>query len=321
MASKPPEGQRKISFIQWLRYTVETVALVVFTLLMTLLPWAIVWRFGRGFGWFMVRFVPIRKDVVKRNLKRAFPDWDLQQLETTIRDVYMHWGESFISTMKIWTLPDRKILKLVSSPGFADYTRAKQAANEPYILFTGHFGSWECAGRYMGIIVGKTSAIYRIQRNPLADKFLTWLRNRKNMVLVDSWSKMPTFLKTLNEVGNVCVVGDQYKGRQGVTVDFFNLPSPSPKGVAVLAHRSAAEIIFVAMHVHKGKYIMDWEPLQFNPPERIDDEYIHEVVGTGLNKLEAVIRKYPEQYLWFHKRWRNIDLMESAAQTTPPTSP
>ena len=314
MASKPPVKQHKTSVIRWLRYTIECIALVVFTILMTLLPWAFVWRFGRGLGWFMVRFIPIRKGIVRKNLERAFPEWDSRTVEKTVRGVYAHWGESFISTMKVWTMSDRKVMSLVSSPGFAEYVQAKQAAHQPYILFTGHFGSWEFAGRYMGIIAGGTSAIYRIQRNPLADKFLSWLRNRKQMVLVDSWSKMPAFVKALHEVGNMCVVGDQYKGKDGVTVDFFNLASPSPKGVAVLAYRGMAEIIYVAMHIHRGRYVMDWEPLPFSRPDRIDENYIHDVVSTGLKKLEATIRQFPEQYLWFHKRWRNIDRVEAAAR-------
>ena len=314
MASKPPNGSTPLHFLQWIRYTIEFVALVLFTILMTILPWGVVWRFGRGMGRFLGRWVPIRKQVVVQNLKRAFPDWNAEQIERTTRAVFAHWGESFISAMKVWTMSDRKIMSLIESPGFAEYTQAKQAAGEPYILFTGHFGSWEMAGRYIGIAVGQTSVIYRIQRNPLADKFLTWLRKRKNMILVDSWSKMPAFVMALRDVGNICVVGDQYKGRQGVTVDFFGLPSPSPRGVAVLAHRTTAEIIFVAMHVHQGRYIMDWEPMQIQQPERINDNYIADVVSAGLKKLEAVIRKYPEQYLWFHKRWRNIDREEAAAR-------
>lgn len=314
MASKPPSGSPQIGILLWVRYGMEFIALVIFTILMTILPWAVVWRFGRGLGLFLGRWVPIRKRVVQSNLKRAFPDWPADKIDTSTRHVYAHWGESFITTMKIWTMSDQKILRLIASPGFAEYTAAKQAAGEPFILFTGHFGSWEVAGRYMAILAGKTSAIYRIQRNPLVDKFLTWLRTRKNMILVDSWSKMPAFVTHLKDIGNMCIVGDQYKGRQGVTVDFFGLPSPSPKGVAVLAHRTPAEIIFIAMHVHRGRFVMDWEPLKIDIPQRINEDFIQEVVGTGLQKLEAIIRKYPDQYLWFHKRWRNIDKHEAATR-------
>ncbi|MCF7796530.1 MAG: hypothetical protein K9N11_00275 [Lentisphaeria bacterium] len=316
MASKPPSGSPQIGLLLWIRYGVEFIALVIFTILMTLLPWAVVWRFGRGLGLFLGRWIPIRKQVVKSNLKRAFPDWPAEQVDNATRRVYAHWGESFITTMKIWTMPDRTVQRLVQDSGFDQYAIAKQAAGEPMLLFTGHFGSWEMAGRYMAILAGKTSAIYRIQRNPLVDRFLSWLRTRKNMILVDSWSKMPAFVARLRDVGNMCIVGDQYKGRQGVTVPFFDLPSPSPKGVAILAHRTPAEVIFIAMHVHRGRFILDWEPLKIDLPERLTEEFIQEVVGTALQKLEGVIRKYPHQYLWFHKRWRNIEKQEAAASKT-----
>ncbi len=306
--------------LNWIRYTLEFLALVLFTVLMTILPWGIVWRFGRGLGYFLGRWIPIRKEVVRKNLERAFPELDTQQIDQLVHGVFGHWGESFISAMKLWTLSDAKILRLVEGQGFPEFIRQRNHNQRPLLFFTGHFGSWEMAGRYIGLVAGQTSAIYRIQRNPLADSFLSWLRQRRRMVLVDSWSSMSNFIKALKEVGNMCIVGDQYKGRQGVTVDFFGLPSPSPKGVAVLAQRTPADVVFLTMPVKRGRCFMRWEIVPLDRPDKLDEQWIRNTVAVLMHHLETAIRENPEQYFWFHKRWRNIDRFEAARIRNSPSA-
>lgn len=305
---------RRIGALTYLRYAIEFIFMIVLNLVLFILPWAITWRLGRGLGWLAYKAFNKRKGTVVRNVQRAYPDWSHKQVEALVRDCYLHWGEGFISTLKLWMLSTRKARSLVDAPGLDDYVEGNQAAGEPILYFTGHFGSWEMAGRYVGGIGDGAASIYRIQKNPFVDWFLTWIREYHQLVLIDSWSGMPAFEQGLKETLGLAVVGDQYKGKKGVQVEFFNIPSSTPKGAAILTYRVNPHLVFLACTQHRGRYRIIIEELPYEIPERMNDEWITELTQRLTTRLEKEIRAYPEQYFWFHRRWRDLDKAERKAR-------
>ena len=112
----------------------------------------------------MAKYFPTRRKLVESNLSLAFPHWEKSKRDNVIRDVYKHWGEMFFATLKLWFLSDRKIESIVEAEdGFKDYLIEKKKQNIPVIFFTGHFGSWEIAGRWVAMMSKGSASIYRIQ--------------------------------------------------------------------------------------------------------------------------------------------------------------
>lgn len=307
------QKNRSIGVLGYIRYTIEFIFLIVINVVLFILPWFLSWRLGRGFGWLAYKIFTKRKSTVARNVSRAFPDLSEAERESIIRGCYLHWGEGFISTLKLWMISKKKARSLVDAPGFDDYVLAAQKANEPILYFTGHFGSWEMAGRYAGEIGPGAASIYRIQKNPMVNWFLTWIREYHQLKLINSWSGMPAFEDALRRYQGIAVVGDQFKGRGGLKIDFFGIPSSTPRGAAVLTYRVKPHLVFLACTQHRGRYRIKIEELPYDVPDNMSDEWVHDIIQQLTYLLEAEIRKYPEQYFWFHRRWRDLDRAERKA--------
>ena len=308
-------NNKSVSSLVYFRYTLEFLLMMVFNLILFILPWALSWRLGRGFGWIAYKLLTKRKSTVARNIRRAFPAMGEADIESLIKGCYLHWGEGFISTLKLWMITQRKARSLVDAPGLDEYVLGSIEQQEPILYFTGHFGSWEMAGRYVGGLGDGAASIYRIQKNPLADWFLTKIREYHQLELVNSWSGMSAFEEALVRTYGLAVVGDQYKGKKGVQVDFFGIPSSTPRGAAVLTYRVKPKLVVLACTQHRGRYKIKIEEIDYDLPETMTEEWVHDLTQTLTSKLEQEIRKYPEQYFWFHRRWRDLDRQERKAKS------
>ena len=291
----------------YLRFTVEFLLMMVFNLVLFVLPWELSWRLGRGFGWIAYKILTKRKSTVASNIRRAFPELAESEVEKLIKGCYMHWGEGFISTLKLWMISQRKARSIVDAPGLDDYVLGSIERQEPILYFTGHFGSWEMAGRYVGGLGDGAASIYRLQKNPLVNWFLTRIREYHQLELVNSWSGMAAFEEALKRTYGLAVVGDQYKGKKGVQIDFFGIPSSTPRGAAVLTYRVQPKLVVLACTQHRGRYKIKIEEIKYELPKTMTEEWVVEITQTLTSRLEQEIRKYPEQYFWFHRRWRDLD--------------
>lgn len=305
--------RRSMRPLVMLKYSLEFLLLMTFNLILFILPWSISWRLGRGMGLFSYRFLGKRKTTVNRNIQRAFPELSVDKVESLAKDCYLHWGEGFISTLKLWMVSHRKSRAIVDAPGFEAYIRDAQATNEPILYFTGHFGSWEMAGRFAGGVGPGAASIYHIQKNPMVNWFLTWIREYHHLKLINSRSGMSAFEKAINEHTGLAVVGDQFKSKGGLNVDFFGIPSQTPKGASILTYRTKPRLVFLACTQHRGHYKINFEEITYELPETLNEDWMTHLTQELTGKLEQEIRKHPEQYFWFHRRWRNLDRLEQKA--------
>jgi len=125
---------------------------------------------------------------------------------------------------------------------------------------------------------------------------------------------MRSFEDAIKKYSCLAVVGDQYKGKGGVQVDFFGISSSTPKGAAILTYRVKPRLVFLSSTQHGGRYRIHIEEIGYNRPETLNDEWVRDITQTLSTKLEAEIRKYPEQYFWFHRRWRDLDKKEARSR-------
>ncbi len=304
-------NHKPVKPVVWIRYSFEFLLLLIFNIILFILPWALSWRFGRGLGWLAYHALTKRKSTVESNIRRAFPELGSPEVEALVKGCYMHWGEGFISTLKLWMITQRKAISIVDAPGLEEYVLSAMDRKEPILYFTGHFGSWEMAGRYVGGMGDGAASIYRIQSNPMVNWMLTWIREYHQLKLINSWSGMPAFEDALKRFNGLAVVGDQYKGKNGVQVDFMGIPSSTPKGAAILTYRVKPILVFLACTQHRGRYRIHIEEVPYTIPETMNEDWIKDLTQELTSKLETEVRKYPEQYFWFHRRWRDLEREEA----------
>ena len=118
-------------------------------------------------------------------------------------------------------------------------------------------------------------------------------------------------------VCRVCV-GSGCKGARFFFVRFSAVPQ-DPRGAAVFAQRSEAPTVFAAaMRQPSGKYWLHMREVPV-PRDGNRDDAVDQTVAVYTRFLETLVRRYPEQYFWLHRRWRRqppdtpVELRDPAA--------
>jgi KDO2-lipid IV(A) lauroyltransferase len=151
----------------------------------------------------------------------------------------------------------------------------------------------------MSVLVAK-------QANPLIDELMNSVRTRQNGYKTISRDGNPyrEVLKALKRNEFVAVLSDQDGGRQGCFVDFFGRPSSTPKGAALFALRGGSPLI-TAFGVRQPDATTKTYLEEIPPPNTGDMEKdIETICAIYSQRLENFVRLYPEQWFWFHKKWK-----------------
>ncbi len=214
-------------------------------------------------------------------------------------------------------LGERRFVKHFRIYG-ADHIRAARKKDRGVLILTAHIGNWElliAAAAMMGIPV---SAVYRPLDLAALDLFFSDTRSRSGARLYPKKEAMRGILRGLRNNEAVGILLDQHAGSSvGVPADFFGRPASTNMGLALMARRTGAPVIPAFLVREKdGLYSVLFEPEV--PFINTGDSRRDILENTQLynRALESVIRKYPEQWFWVHRRWK-LKNTQSAPQRQP----
>lgn len=262
-------------------------------------------RIGERIG--MLGYWPlgIRKGVVTRQIAAAFPGLDDAQVRTIARKAYAHIGRVFVEAALVGRLGRNGVLSMFEEESDIDVIRKHLAGGRGIIAFAGHVGSWELTGAYLAALGIPTDAVARRMNNPLFDAFVNEARTSAGIVVIYDNEAVRRIPRSMKEGRLVGLIADQgVMGLASSYVPFFGRPAKTPKGPAVFALRYKVPIIFLgALLQPSGKYrfyATEIEPADTGDRERDVDETVARFTAA----LERVVRRYPEQYFWHHRRWK-----------------
>ncbi|MCI0390888.1 MAG: lysophospholipid acyltransferase family protein [Acidobacteria bacterium] len=240
------------------------------------------------------------------NLRLAFPELDEQERERIKRGVFRNLGRLLGEISQFPSFNRNNISSIVTYEGLENYLSAK-AQGRGVILLTGHIGAWELSVYAHSIYGHPMSFLARRVDNPLVERLAESYRARYGNRSIDKKNSVRGVLKTLKSGGVVGILADLNASREeGVFCDFFGVQACTTAGVATLALRTGAVVL-------PGYLVWDDEAqihqLHFeNPIETINTGNQREdvIVNTECytKVLESIIRRYPDQWLWIHRRWR-----------------
>jgi Kdo2-lipid IVA lauroyltransferase/acyltransferase len=275
------------------------------------LPLHLAEAFGAAVGGLVHRPLGIRSDVVHGNLRRAFPDAAPEWIEAVARSAFRHLGRETIATMRLSSLGDAGIVDRTEMVGLEDLVAAL-AEGRGAILATGHLGNWEVDAAAIAARGLPMSGVVQRQSNRLVDARLDANRRRlgvETIVRSDARTRVPRALRAGHTVG---LVADQDAGRSGLWVPFFGVPASTHRGPALFALRLGSPVFISAALRLPGenRYRVILERVEARRTDDLaaDVERLTARLSVG---LESLIRLAPEQYFWFHKRWK----------TPPPKEP
>ena len=146
-------------------------------------------------------------------------------------------------------------------------------------------------------------AIYQPQRNPLFNNSIVEARERLGLRLIARGGASKEALQRLREGRMVGFVADQNAGRTGVFVPFFGRLASTHRGAALLAVRSGAPLFFAAA-IREGDHYHGITEEITDSREGPLDQVVERLTASFTACLERLVRKWPEQYFWHHRRWK-----------------
>jgi KDO2-lipid IV(A) lauroyltransferase len=254
-------------------------------------------------GYFPFR---IRRGVVERQIRAAFPELGAREVARIARESYTNLGRVAIETMLLSRDGAAGVLRVFdASPTWA-IVEAAMSRRRGLIFVSGHLGSWELSGAYIAARGVPFHAIARGMANPLSDAFFRRTRERLGMQIMhdrDAVRRVPRLLRAGEAVG---ILSDQATvGLASTFVPFFGRPAKTPRGAAVFALRGDVPVIYVqAVRQGDGRYefVAEEIPVTQSGDREHDSD---EIIVRFSEALERMVRRYPGQYFWQHRRWKH----------------
>ena len=272
---------------------------------MSYLPFWFLYGFS-NFLYFIFRYViKYRRDVIFQNLKNAFPEKTEEEIDKIATKFYHHLCDVIVETIKGYSMRTKvmdKHVKFSNTKLLNDnYEKGKGV-----IMVGMHYNNWEWNGILQKYSKPKVIALYNpVRGNEALENFLLKIRTKwgAEFLPVDKTRRLLVDLKKRENPAALALGADQTAlASSKFWTIFMNQESPFFSGPEKIAIYTNYVIVFHYMRkVKRGVYEVDFVPLFENPkdvkPEEIMLSYIH--------KMEEIIRKEPEYYLWSHRRWKH----------------
>lgn len=280
------------------------------------LPEGMADAFGRRLG-AAVHRLGIRRSTVEQNLELAFPDATEEWRHDVARRAYEHLGREAAAMLRLAKLDPQAVIDRTVPRGW-DELEGALAEGNGCILVTGHYGNWEIAAATVAARGLPISAIVRRQGNLLVDQRLDATRRRLGVETISQRDAPLRIPRVLRKNGVVGIVGDQDARKAGVFVPFFGVPASTHRGPALFAIRFNAPVFSCVARRLPGPGVRyEVSGTRVPVPRTGDVEADIRTLTAELQaRLEASIREAPEQYFWFHRRWKSKPRGEPDA--TPP---
>jgi len=270
------------------------------------LPRSFLLAAGRGLGTFVWRIVGFRRKVVLDNLRHAFSaEMDEQELRKLAHAFYRNLGMTLMEFLAFPGMKKADFIDLVEINNKEHYTRLVDEGGGA-LLVSGHFGNWEMMGARVAAEGQKVSFIVKEQTNSRVDRIQNDIRNRAGIGTIRAGgSSIREMIRALRRKELIGLVGDQDAGPEGYFTEFLGRQASVFRGTAYFAWKLKVPIItgFIFRQAD-GRHIMEVDAPFGADPDWDEETAVARLTEIHVARLEAAIRKAPEQYFWLHRRWK-----------------
>jgi len=243
--------------------------------------------------------------IVLHNLLRSFPEKDTDEIIKIAKGVYRHFAIVAAEFFELPQITKENIHQWVDVEGMGNYLAAV-AQGKGVLSIVAHFGNWELMTIAVPMYLKPMYIVYRPLDSPVIDNMVEYVRTMNGNELIPKGGSGKRIIELLKENHIIGILSDQnVAAYEGVFVDFFGRPACTGVGLAVMAMRSGAPVVpaFMARQP-SGKYKLILKPAM----EAIcTDDYESDLqfnTQRFTKEVEDIIREYPDQYFWFHQRWK-----------------
>jgi Kdo2-lipid IVA lauroyltransferase/acyltransferase len=275
---------------------------------LSLIPDFILYRCGIAAGWIGYYLDRRHVRIGFKNLEIAFPERSPAERRRILRASYVNLGRSGAEYVRLGGFFYRRLAQRVSYERFDYwYEIQRRYPGRGALILTAHFGNFELLPSVHAMNGYQISLVHHAQRFVPGDVLLTYVRERAGVDPIRKHTAARAVLRTLRSGGLVGIPFDQNaKRREAVFVPFFGEPAATSSGLARLVRISGAPVVPIfIVRLPDGRShrveVHDEIPLQRTEDEKAD---IEENTRRFVKAVEDMVRRYPEQFLWTHRRYR-----------------
>ena len=247
------------------------------------------------------------RDRTLRHLTLAFPDHSRAQIENTALKTFEHFAQVSIETLYT--------PRLIYPNTWPSFVRTKNLgettkllnSNEPSIVLSGHIGNWEVLGTLLSALGIPIHSIARPINHQRLNDYLIGVREAKGMSVITKWDASDVMVDVLRSGGTLGFIADQNAGDGGVFVPWFGRLASSYKSIGLLAMTHNAPVICgCAARIGSGFHYEVSIADIIRPDDWADQpDPLYYIVARYNRALESMVRRFPTQFVWMHRRWRS----------------
>ncbi|HKO98381.1 MAG TPA: lysophospholipid acyltransferase family protein [Pyrinomonadaceae bacterium] len=249
----------------------------------------------------------------ERNLLLAFPEKSDQERQEILAGCFRNLGRQLGFFSHLSSDSREQLLSLIDYEGLEIVERTKAEGTgtgdgrRGLILFTGHVGAWELTSFGLSLVGHPFSFLVRRLDNPRVEELVDRIRTRFGNQSVDKRGAARPMLKLLKSGGTLGLLIDlNTLDDEAIFVDFFGVPAATTFMLAKLALRTDALVIplYAPWDQRRKKFVFHALPPIAIERSGDEEEDVRRLTAALSRSVEDFVRKYPEQWLWIHKRWK-----------------
>ncbi|UCG60717.1 MAG: lysophospholipid acyltransferase family protein [Candidatus Zixiibacteriota bacterium] len=252
------------------------------------------------------RLMNSRRAVAIDNLRQAFgSEFNDEQTGDITRKVFQNIARTLIEIARFGRTGEEGVRRIVVGDG-EKYLRQAREYGKGALLLTAHFGNWELLGAWVSAVGYQIDHLVGVQHNPRMHSLINHWRQQMGAGVIEvNRSSMRRVFQSLKANRLIGYAADQHAPAQNLVLDFFGRRASIAAGPARFAVRTGCLIL--PMMLRREKYdrhiLIAREPIR--PPHTGDEEEnVLTITRTYLAFWEEIIRQYPDQWLWTHRRWK-----------------
>jgi KDO2-lipid IV(A) lauroyltransferase len=245
-----------------------------------------------------------------RNLEIAFPEINESERTTIIKGTFENLGRVLGEVSQFHKTTPAKLGKIIDfeldEESLALYARSR-AEGRGVLITTGHLGNWELLVMGFAALHEPIAYLARPLDNPLIEEMTVRMRTRFGNRPINKTNSAMLGIKILREGGILGILADvNAHPKEGVFVPFFGVPACTASGAAMMAIRTNAFIYPTFCVWEKEEKRYKFVHGKMIEPVQTGDRKQDVIATTELYtaEIESVIRRYPDQWMWIHKRWK-----------------
>ncbi len=288
--------------IEWIQYA------VAWTLIKTLgvLPRGVARAVAAAGVRLLLLALPKLKKTAEFNLRLAFPEWTEAQRRSTLKKMTRNLGWMAAEFARLPGYTKENIESVVILDGHENFL-AGHSRGKGVLYLTGHIGAWELSSFAHALYGFPLHYMARPLDNKPLDAMVNEYRGLSGNKPIFKNESARAMLRILKEAGTVGILADQNTmPGEGVFVDFFGTPACTTTGIARVALHTDAAVVpgYAYWDENLRKYRLRFEPAVELVRTGNAERDIVENTQRFAKVIEEIVRKYPEQWVWIHARWK-----------------